>query len=324
MDKWIVKSEEVSDPKFGIYPGARKVHDLIKNGLVVIDKPSGPSSHQVTAWVRDMLELKKAGHAGTLDPKVTGVLVIALQNATKIMPALKDLPKEYIALMKLHKEHSMKEIENVVKEFKGKISQVPPVKSAVKRVKRVREIFEIQIIEKKERDLLLRVNCEAGTYIRKLISDMGKKLGGAHMQELRRIKTGPFSEDESFKLQELKDAYVMWKEKKEDKYIRKIVFPVERGIEHVKKIIIKDSTVNAICNGASLAVGGISRFQDGIEKNELVAILSLKGELVALGKAEKTSREILNSKRGIAAKTERVIMPKNTYPSSWKQKSQNF
>ncbi|MFB6089098.1 MAG: RNA-guided pseudouridylation complex pseudouridine synthase subunit Cbf5, partial [Candidatus Aenigmatarchaeota archaeon] len=193
MKEAIVKSEEVSDPRFGEYPGARKIEELIENGIVVIDKPSGPTSHQVTSWVRDMLGLKKAGHSGTLDPKTTGVLVIALEKATKIMEALMGLDKEYVSIMHLHKNVSDKKLRVILDNFEGEILQKPPVKSSVKREERIREVHCIDILDRDGKDVLMRVNCEAGTYIRKLIHDVGEKIGGAHMKELRRTKVGPFT-----------------------------------------------------------------------------------------------------------------------------------
>jgi len=314
----IVKCEEISNPDFGNYPGSRPVEEILKCGVVIIDKPSGPTSHQVAAWIRDMLGIKKVGHSGTLDPKVTGVLVVTLDKASKIIPALMGLDKEYIAVMHLHEDIEEKKLEETLKKFTGKIEQIPPKRSAIKRRKRTREIYEIKILEKEGLEVLLDIKCQKGTYVRKLIHDIGEKLGkGAHMKELRRIKVGLFDESMCINLQDLKDSYVLWKEKNDER-IREYVKPVEFGVEHLKKIWIRDSAVNAICNGAPLAVGGVCRLDEGIEKEDMVAIFTLKGELVALGYAKMDSKE-MTEKRGIAVCIERVIMEKELYPRMWKK-----
>ncbi len=315
----IEKSTEISNPDFGNYPGERKTIEIINNGIVVLDKPSGPTSHQVASWVKNILKIKKVGHSGTLDPKVTGVLVLTLGKATKMIPALMGLDKEYVSIMHLHENVSRKDLEETVKKFTGKIKQKPPKRSAVKRRRRVREIYDIKILERKENDVLLDIKCQKGTYVRKLIHDMGKDLGkGAHMKELRRIKVGPFDESSCVNLQELKDSFVLWEEEKENK-IREIIKPVEFGAEHLKKIIVRDSAVNALCNGAPLAVGGICKLDEKIKKGDMVAVLTLKGELIALGYSKMDSEEIKNSKRGIATSTDRVIMKIDLYPKMWKK-----
>jgi len=315
----IVKSEEITNPDLGIYPGSRSVDELIENGIVFIDKPSGPTSHQVASWVKNILSIKKVGHSGTLDPKVTGILVVTLGKATKIIPALMGLDKEYVAVMQLHEDVETEKIKKVLERFTGEIVQVPPKRSAVKRRKRKRKIYELKFLEKKGLDVLLKIKCQSGTYVRKLIHDMGKEIGkGAHMKELRRIKVGPFDESIAITLQQLKDSFVFWKENKDEK-IREIIKPVEFGVEHLKKIWVRDSAVNALCNGAPLAVGGICRLDEGIREGELIAIFTLKGELIALAYALMTSEEIKKVKHGLAARIDRVIMEKNVYPRMWKK-----
>ena len=315
----IVKSEEITNPDLGIYPGSRSVDELIENGIVFIDKPSGPTSHQVASWVKNILGIKKVGHSGTLDPKVTGILVVTLGKATKIIPALMGLDKEYVAVMQLHEDVETEKIKKVLERFTGEIVQVPPKRSAVKRRKRKRKIYELKFLEKKGLDVLLKIKCQSGTYVRKLIHDMGKEIGkGAHMKELRRVKVGPFDESIAITLQQLKDSFVFWKENKDEK-IREIIRPVEFGVEHLKKIWVRDSAVNALCNGAPLAVGGICRLDEGIREGELIAIFTLKGEFIALAYALMTSEEIKKVKHGLAARIDRVIMEKNIYPRMWKK-----
>ena len=216
--------------------------------------------------------------------------------------------------MHLHKEVEEKKLKEVFKEFTGKIRQKPPVKSAVKRVERTRQIYYFEILEIEEQDVLFKVGCEAGTYIRKLIHDIGKKLGtGAHMAELRRTKAGPFTEETLATLQDLQDAFHYYKKENKEKYLRKIIQPVENAIKHLPKIWVFDTTIESLCHGSDLKVPGISKLNDKISKDDIVAILTLKDELVALGTANLSSNEILKKEKGIAVKTEKVFMKPGTY-----------
>ena len=232
-------------------------------------------------------------------------------------------PKEYVCVMKLHGEVSEEDLKNVVSEFIGPIYQRPPLRSAVKRVIRVRRVYLIEILEIKMPYVLMKISCEAGTYIRKLVHDIGVVLGcGAHMQELRRIRAGPFSEEENLAtLHDVKDAYDEWKESGDSRPLKKVILPVEKAVEHLPHIVIRDSAVDAICHGAQLAVPGILRVETGIKVGTLVAIFTQKGELVAIGKALMRSEEMASSRKGIAVKPTCVVMKPGTYPSMWKSKS---
>jgi len=322
MSKWITLSEEASLTDYGTYPGKREIREYIRNGFILLDKPSGPTSHQVDGWVKQLfleigIEISKNSHGGTLDPRTSGVLLIALENATKLMPILLKSRKEYIALMNLHKDVSQADIRKVCQEFVGKIKQLPPVKSAVLRAVREREIYSLEILEISGRNVLMRVGCEAGTYIRRLHDDIGKKLGGAHMQELRRTKSGSFTEKNLITLQTLADALAKLKAGDESE-IRKVVIPLESIADNIKSVVIKDSAVDAICNGAPLAVQGASRIEKDIARGEWVGIFTLKGELVAIGKAVRDWTK--DFKRGMFVKTDRVLMKKGTYPKRWGKK----
>ncbi len=289
---------------------------MLNSAVIIIDKHSGPTSHQVTAWVREIFNVKNAGHSGTLDPAVTGVLPVALENATKSMPVLTRLDKEYVGVMHLHKEVPEDILRNVIIEkFIGKIRQRPPVKSAVARVEREREIYFFDILEIGGKDVLFKVGCEAGTYIRKLCHDMGLTLKvGAHMSELRRTKVGDFTEEQSHSLVEIKDAYEFWKENKDETNLRKILIPVEYATMHVKRVFVKDSAVDAICNGSPLYPKGITRIQKDVIRGETVAIMTLKEELIALGISKMTSEEMLKRKTGVAVRVDRVLMTRGIYP----------
>lgn len=252
------------------------------------------------------------------------MLPIALNRATRVLAAVMKAPKEYVCVMKLHGEVDIGVLKLVLTEFTGPIYQRPPLRSAVKRVIRIRRIYSIEMLEVKNTYVLLKVKCEAGTYIRKLVHDIGMVLGcGAHMQELRRIKAGPFTEEEHLvTLHDLKDAYDEWIETGDDKMLRKVILPVEKAVEHLPFVVIRDSAVDAICHGASLATPGILRVETGIKVGTLVAIFTQKGELVALGKALMRSEEMVSSRRGIAVKPTCVVMKPGIYPPLWKRKTE--
>ncbi len=311
-----------TDSKYGKSPVERSVPELLDLGIINLDKPANPTSHEVTAWVKQILGINKAGHGGTLDPAVTGCLPVALGSATRALRVLLPAGKEYICIMKTHMPISRDKLLNVLENFRGKIYQTPPVRSNVKRRLRVRKIYELELKEHDGSFLsLLRIKCEAGTYIRKLCYDIGLLLGtGAHMQELRRIRTGPFSEETCVTLQELQDAWYYYKKEGEEAPLREIIRPIEEICVDIPKIYIRDSAVDAICHGAALTIPGVLRVSNEIEVNTNIAIYTLKDELVAFAKSSMTTNEILNSSNGICANPHTVFMHKKTYPSSWKSK----
>ena len=311
---------EETNPEWGYYPEKRPIELYIKYGFINLDKPRGPTSHEVVAWVKKILGLKKAGHAGTLDPGVSGVLPVALEESTKALQAISHSDKEYIAVMKLHEDVELSKLEEIIKMFIGPIYQKPPLRSAVKRQLRIKHIYDLEIIEKRGKYVILRMHVESGTYARKLIYDIGEVLGvGANMRELRRVRVGCFTENEAVKLQDLKDAYTIWKEFGDDTLLRQVIKPVEYMVKHLPKIWVRDGAVDAICHGAALAVPGIVKLSKGIQKGDMVALLTLKNELIALARAEMSTEEILTASKGIAAKVLRVIMKRGTYPPLWKK-----
>jgi tRNA pseudouridine55 synthase len=317
--KHLIKTSASTNVHYGKAPGQRTVRELLNNGFINLDKPAGPSSHQVVAWVKEALELEKAGHGGTLDPAVTGVLPVALGDAARALQVLLVAGKEYVALMKLHKQVDEKKVREVCASFIGKISQMPPLKSAVKRVRRTREIYYLEILEIHGTEVLFRVGCEAGTYIRTLCVDIGKKLGcGAQLLELRRTRVGNITEDGSVTLQDVKDAYLFWREDGDDSELRKTILPMERLLEVVPRIVVRDSAVDALCHGANLAIPGVVEI-DELVVGEIAAVVTLKGEGVALVKMQLPSVQVIEKDTGICASLERVLMNKGTYPSIWKK-----
>ena len=219
-----VKNEDTTDPKYGFWPFERPADQYIRYGVINLDKPAGPTSHEVAAWTKKILKLKVIGHGGTLDPKVTGVLPITLEDSTRIVQALLYSGKEYVCIMKLHGDVEESKVRKILLEFEDEIYQRPPLRSSVKRQIRTRRIYFNEFLEKDGRNVLFRVGCEGGTYIRKLCYDIGEILGvGAHMQELRRSRAGPFSEENKafVNLHEVAYYFGEWQEKKDKRQKKK-------------------------------------------------------------------------------------------------------
>ncbi len=315
------KAPAVTDPRYGCAPEARSIREHIERGVVVIDKPAGPTSHEVVAWVKGIVKINKAAHTGTLDPKVTGVLPVLLGAARKLADTFVS-DKEYVCVMKLHREVDEDELREISEEFVGKIYQRPPLKSAVKKRIRIRTVHYIEINEVEGKNVLMKVGCEAGTYIRMLCHHIGLALGvGAHMSQLRRTKSFPFDEDNLTKLQDLKDAYVFYEEGDES-LLRKLVVPMEYTLGHLPCIIVKDSAVDAICHGAYLTAPGISRIEEGINIGNRVIIYTLKGEAVSIGEAKMNSKDMLRAEKGICVETEKVFMKTGTYMKRWRRRAE--
>ncbi len=253
---------------------------------------------------------------------MSGVLPVALEDATKIIGYLMLSDKEYVAIMQLHKEVPKERLLEVIREFTGRIYQRPPVRSSVKRSLRIKRVYEIKVLEIDYPFILMRIRCEHGTYVRKLIHDIGEVLGvGAHMRELRRIRTGPFKDDNTLvTMHELSEAIYITRELKDDSKLRSLILPMEYGISHLPKVIIADGAVEALTHGADLAVPGIMLIHEGVKKGDTVALLTVKGELVAIGEALMSTEQVIQSSKGIAVKTKRVIMPRGVYPRLWRKR----
>jgi len=245
---------------------------------------------------------------------------VALEEATKIIQALLTAGKEYVCVMRLHGEVSEERIKSVLAEFQGTIYQRPPLRASVKRRLRTRRIYYLDPIEIHGRDVLFKVGCEGGTYIRKLCYDIGEALGcGGHMQELRRTRSGPFTEDEvCVTLHDVYYLYSKWEETGDEDLIRSFILPMEHALKFVPKIYIRDSAVDAVCHGAHLAAPGVLSLESGIKPNDQVAIFTQKGEAVALSKSLASSEQILKMDHGLVAKTQRVLMPRGVYPKTWR------
>lgn len=319
MPEMLVRAKADTDPAHGSDPTKRSIQEHLRLGVVNLDKPAGPTSHQVVAWLKVALGVDKAGHGGTLDPNVTGVLPIAILDATRVIRTMLESPKEYVCVLETHREVEPKRLKAVLEEFQGPIYQVPPLKSAVKRELRVRTIYKMDVHETTGRTALFRASCEAGTYIRKLCTDVGVVLGpGAHMRDLRRVVTGPFNEKTAVTLQDVRDAHEHWKETGDESWLREVIRPVEELVAHLPSVLVRDSAVDALCHGADLASPGLVEVDARMKDGNLVAMFTLKGELVGVGRATCDAASAHTRETGIVVKTDRVVMTPGTYPRKWK------
>ncbi|GAB68518.1 tRNA pseudouridine synthase [Plasmodium cynomolgi strain B] len=321
-DKLNVRSSHFTPLPMGNSPYSRNLEEYLKYGIINLDKPSNPSSHEVVSWIRKILRCEKTGHSGTLDPKVTGVLLVCLNRATRLVKSQQESGKEYVCVCKFHsKPKSLEEVKLVLNNFHGAIFQRPPLICAVKRQLRVRTIYDSKLLDYDDANnvCVFWVKCQAGTYIRTLCEHIGLLLGvGAHMQELRRVKSGNMTEyDNMCTLHDILDAQHVYDTTGDETYLRKIITPLEKLLINFPRIVIKDSAVNAICYGAKLTIPGVLRFDNNIDVNSEIVLMTTKGEAVALAIAQMTSSVIATVDHGVVSLTKRVIMDRDTYDVKW-------
>lgn len=315
----LVKDPDAIPDRWGKRPSDRSVGELLSGGVIILDKPSGPTSHQATAWVREALKCEKVGHGGTLDPYVSGVLPITLGKAVRLTDVVLSSDKEYVCLMRLHADRSEARVGEVISRFVGKIYQLPPVRSAVKRQVRIRTIKCIEVLDIDGRDVLFRVECDAGTYVRTLCVDIGDLLGcGANMVELRRTRSGKMTESRAHSLQDIRDAYVFWQQYGRGEWLRSMFLPMEVLVDPLPKVVVKATAVDAVCHGANLNVVGVHMLDEDIRKNALVAMMTARGELIALGRMAMSTPKVMSASTGVAVQTTRVFMDPGHYPRMWR------
>ncbi|CAG7823645.1 unnamed protein product [Allacma fusca] len=322
-DKLNVKTTRFTPLPFGASPLRREIKDYVRSGCINLDKPSNPSSHEVVAWIKRILKVEKTGHSGTLDPKVTGCLIVCVERATRLVKSQQGAGKEYVCIFKLHSavESEAKVLQGLEK-LTGALFQRPPLISAVKRQLRVRTIYKSKLIEyDKDRNMgIYWVSCEAGTYVRTHCVHLGLILGvGGVMLELRRVRSGIQSETDGdmVTMHDILDAQYMYDNHKDETYLRRVIRPLEALLVSHKRVIVKDSSVNAICYGAKVMLPGVLRYEDGIELNQEIVILTTKGEAIALAIALMTTSTMASGDHGCIAKLKRVIMERDTYPRKW-------
>lgn len=306
----------------GASPLQRTIVDYMKSGYINLDKPSNPSSHEVVAWIKKILRVDKTGHSGTLDPKTSGCLIVCIDRATRLAKSQQAAGKEYIGVFKLHTPvESEDKIIKALQLLRNAQFQKPPVIAAVKRVLRVRRIYENKLLEfDAERNLgIVWLKCEAGTYVRTFCVHLGLLLGtGGHMVELRRNRSGITGEGESLMtMHDIQDAMWLYDNYKDESYLRRVIRPLEGLLINYKRIVMKDSAVNAVCYGAKIMLPGVLKFEDGIELNEEIVIITTKGEAICVAIALMTTSTIATCDHGFVAKIKRVIMDRDTYPRRW-------
>lgn len=305
----------------GSSPLARPLQQHLAYGVINLDKPANPSSHEVVSWIKKILRVEKTGHSGTLDPKVTGCLIVCIDRATRLVKSQQSAGKEYVAVARLHASCDTAKVQRCVETLTGALFQRPPLISAVKRQLRIRTIYESKLLEyDKERNLgVVWVSCEAGTYIRTLCVHLGLLTGvGGHMQELRRVRSGALGEQDNLvTMHDVLDAQHVYDTTKDESYLRRVIMPLEVLLTKYKRIVVKDSAVNAICYGAKFMIPGLLRFADGIELNDEVVLMTTKGEAIAVAIAQMTTAVMATVDHGVVAKIKRVIMERDVYPRRW-------
>lgn len=321
-DQLHVRTSHYTPIPCGMSPLKRQLRDYTKYGCMNLDKPANPSSHEVVAWIKRIMRVEKTGHSGTLDPKVTGCLIVCIDRATRLVKAQQSAGKEYVGIVRLHSAiENQTVLLKAVETLTGALFQRPPLIAAVKRQLRIRSIYESKLIEYDEdRHLgIFWVSCEAGTYVRTLCVHLGLLVGtGGHMQELRRVRSGILSENENMcTMHDVLDAQYQYDNSKDETYLRRIVMPLETLLTSFKRVVVKDSAVNAICYGAKLMIPGLLRFADGIEVGDEVVMITTKGEAIAVGIAQMTTSVLATVDHGVVCKIKRVIMDRDTYPRRW-------
>ncbi|MDP6906401.1 MAG: RNA-guided pseudouridylation complex pseudouridine synthase subunit Cbf5 [Candidatus Thalassarchaeaceae archaeon] len=319
MVRIITDSDASTSSGHGCPPSERSIEELIDAGMIVIDKPKGPNSHQVSAWARDLLGIEKLGHGGTLDPFATGVLVLLAGKSMRLTKKVLGHDKTYVCV--LHSKTNFDEgaLDRALQQLSGEVYNVPPEISAVKVQVRSRRIRS-KLTDVIGGDAVIHVNCESGTYIRTLARDLGLLLGfPVELKELRRTKSGRFNEKSSISLHELTDAIWLWQEKGDESAIRKIIQPIESVVQDLPSILIKDGAASAIAHGASLLRPGVVSIDADLARGDRVQILTLKNELVAVATMLVRSEMIESMTEGEIAKPEAVFLGSEVYPRAWKK-----
>ncbi|KAF4548926.1 H/ACA ribonucleoprotein complex subunit cbf5 [Elsinoe fawcettii] len=322
-ERLLVRTSHFTPIPAGSTPLRRDLKSYISSGVINLDKPSNPSSHEVVAWVKRILRVDRTGHSGTLDPKVTGCLIVCIDRATRLVKSQQGAGKEYVTVIRLHDKlpGGEKQFARALETLTGALFQRPPLISAVKRQLRIRTIHESKLYEfDNERQLaVFWVSCEAGTYIRTLCVHLGLLLGcGAHMQELRRVRSGAMDEQKDMvTLHDVLDAQWLYDNQRDETYLRKVISPLESLLTTYKRIVVKDSAVNAVTYGAKLMIPGLLRYEAGIDVHEEVVLITTKGEAIAIAIAQMSTVEMSSCDHGVVAKVKRCIMERDLYPRRW-------
>ena len=313
-------SEASTNPGFGCVPSERSLDDLLSAGVVLVDKPRGPSSHQLAAWARETLGITRLGHGGTLDPFATGLLTILCGKATRLTEIVLKGDKRYVGVLRFGRDVSDDEFESILSLLNGVIYNVPPLESAVKIQVRTRTIHSLRMLESDtdSRIAAFEVSCSAGTYIRTLAKDIGLMLDTkCELTELHRDRTGPFDQTMACTMQQLADAAFLHREHGDDSALVKLISPVEVLLSSLPSLTVKDGAAAALSHGAPLASPGVVRAQKGVPKGSNVLVQSIKGEAVSVAKLTVDTDSLPNMRSGEVAVAHAVMMEPGTYPQSW-------
>jgi len=319
-DYWIVDPTAKTNQSFGSTPSQRPLEELMECGVILIDKPSGPSSHQLAAWARSLLGIKRIGHGGTLDPFATGLLTLLCGRATKITGEILKKPKSYVAVLRFKNPILKGDLSDLVNKMQGDVYNVPPKESAVKIQVRSRKISKTELIQSEEGDRvhLVSIDCEAGTYIRTLVRDLGLLTGNdCELLELHRSMTGALDDQMACTMQQLADAVFLWREHDDPRGIKRLLSPVEAVLGEIPNLVIKDGAVAALSHGAPLARPGLVSVPKGLIAGSRILISSLKGEAVAIAELTVGTDSIPAMKSGQIATPRTVIMQPGAYPQTW-------
>ncbi len=287
----------------------RDLNSRMKAGFILLDKHPGPTSHQLSAWAKNILKLDKLAHGGTLDPFASGVLPLLLGKAMKLTPLILKHEKTYIASFKFNSKANLEDIETKIKQFSGKIYNVPPEISAVKIQVRTRNINKLKILDFDGINLLLEMDCEAGTYVRTFARDLGllmdKKIT---LKELRRSKSGIFDEKKCISMTQLSDALWKLNELGDDSAMLKILNPIEELVKNFQRIIVKPSAHESIKNGAMIMIPAVSHISSKIKKGDSIVIQSNEGIVLAIAEAKLDSATITVKEKGSVAQPKHVFI----------------
>ncbi len=314
----VLDSGATTDEASGAPIWQRSIEERMDSGLILIDKPPGPTSHQVAAWARDILGVDHLAHGGTLDPFATGVLTLMTGRARRLTSQVLGHDKEYIGVLKVGGDADMEALAAQVSKLRGEIYNVPPTESAVKIQVRTRRIKSFEILDTEERLAVLRVACAAGTYIRTLARDLGLLINAPiQLIELRRTRSGRFTEDKIISMQELTDAVHLWKQGGDASAMLRIVSPIDALFDGRSGLVLKDGAVAAVAHGAVLTRPGIQAINGDFETGDDIVLWSMKGEVVAVANASRSTSEIPSIESGEVARPHTVLMPSETYPRKW-------
>ena len=319
MTQHILDTDASTNPSIGGLPDSRDVMERLASGFILLDKPAGPTSHQLASWARDMFGLERLGHGGTLDPFATGVLPLLAGKAMKLTKKILTHKKTYICVFRFATAPDETRLAEVMKQLTGRVYNVPPEVSAVKVQVRTRKIYSFEKIEIKGNDMIARVYCEAGTYIRTIARDMGLLLDmKVQLKELRRENTGVFKLEDCITMQELADAIWLWKECDQPEALLRVIHPIEKLLLDLPSATVKDSAAAALAHGAPLLRPGIINIKSDVKAGKQVMIETLKGEAVGIVTLTLSTNEIATINEGEVARPSMVLLDEGLYPRRWK------